>query len=172
MTSTAFDKAKSTPAGLPPYNTIYQWFFTETFMGMTDFNILLEPRWWKQEDGSTGTSPFDANMDGDDLLSPKLLEYFDFLVAHAPFNRNTSSTAVTLGIDADVLGDMHGCAKEHSSDENVLALGTMVKAYYGKRGAVAAELAREEDAPAKRSRRELFNELSASAATPAARHSV
>ncbi len=107
-------------------------------MTMTDFQLLTNTKWCVQPDGTHWRVPFDANLDSMDLLSLKLLEYFDFLVAHTPFNSNTTSTNTSLGLDTEITGLMCRCSKEHRSYENVLAMGTMVNYYYGKCGSILA----------------------------------
>ena len=95
MTGTAVDENIK---NLPEYNDIFYWFFKQVFTSLIDMDFLLKKEHWKQaETGDPGKSPADACLNlvlkpGDDpkvesidLLSGRLLQYFDFLVANAPW---------------------------------------------------------------------------------------
>jgi hypothetical protein len=121
MTTTAFDSAASVDGGLPPYNDLYINFLSKVFLQMTDFKVILDPDTWIDGEGKRGTSPFDAALLGFDLLSKKLLEYFDFLVAHSPWFVSAGRKG-SVGLNADVLRSLSGSQQEHQSRDNMLAM--------------------------------------------------
>jgi hypothetical protein len=128
---------------LSNYNSIYEYMLREHFFKLTDFTILLDSDLWRDEEGNQGDSPFDASFRGRDLLSSKTLEYWDFLVANAPWFNAISSQA---------LDDAKALAKEHDQQSSIIKLENILSRCASKKprglGATALEL----DGPAKRRR--------------------
>jgi hypothetical protein len=91
---------------LPMYNDIFFYMFEECFCKLIDFERFMDPTWWVSPDGEPGESPFDtsffAGERARDILTGKLLQYLDFLVANTPWFNGTNSSALdsVVGIDA------------------------------------------------------------------------
>ncbi len=131
MTVEGFDAAKD-PDSLPPYNDIFGNFLQHSFLTMTDMKMMfLDRSLWKNEEGGKGMSPFDAHYIGYDLLSARILEYFDLLVAHSPWNVAKGSDATALGLNADIVSSLQGCKAEHATQDNINALEEICVAIWG-----------------------------------------
>jgi hypothetical protein len=96
----------------------------DVFFKLTDFSRLTDPDSWLDEGGGPGTSPFDCSLHGRDMLTGKMLEYWDFLMANAPFY-NT--------VNMDVMDELTGSEFEHNSTANMLALEKILKMRYEKK---------------------------------------
>lgn len=156
MTSTAFDAASIDD--LPPYNDTYVYMLLNCFTRLTDFRVLLDPDTWGEDGG--GASPFDSQVAGEDILTGKTLAYWDFLVAHSPWNQTTfAGVKVTTGIKDEVVEDMDGCEDDHDRQENMRALDNILKEHFGNKRQDSAE---DLGGPVLKRRRELLEELEAS----------
>ena len=159
MTVEGFDAAKDRNS-LPPYNELFGNFLQHSFLTMTDMkHMFLDRSMWKNEEGGKGISPFDAHYIGYDLLSARLLEYFDLLVAHSPWSVAKGSDATALGLNADVVSSLQGCKAEHASQENINALEKLCVAIWGDGKQQGGDCSDSDDDinPPKR-RRALFKE--------------
>ncbi len=68
--------------------------FELCFSKLIDFKRLMDPTWWVSPDGDPGESPFDMLFFmGDsarDILTRRLLQYFNFLNANMPWFNSTN----------------------------------------------------------------------------------
>ncbi len=88
MTGEEFDTAPSIPEGLSPNNDLF----------VTGFKCILDSKNWTDCNGnSTGSSLFDVCIMGFDLLSKRLLEYFNHTQWFFMSGKNGS--AVSLNTD-------------------------------------------------------------------------
>ncbi len=136
-------------AAFPPgtllscYNSTYEYMLREHFLKLTDFTVLLDADLWRDEEGKPGDSPFDAMFRGRDLLSSKTLEYWDFLVANAPWYNAISGPA---------LDDARALAKEHDRQSSIIKLENILSRCASRKVRGLGVAALEVDGPCKRRR--------------------
>ena len=77
------------------YNDIYCYLVVNCFMKLTDFGNITDPANWLPPEEGNIACPFDAVFEDIDLLSDRMLQYWDFLVANAPFFNLWHGDAIT-----------------------------------------------------------------------------
>ena len=157
----AFDAAAKDD--LPPYNATYVYLLVHCFTRLTDFKVLLDPESWGVSDG--GESPFDCEVAGCEVLTSKTLAYWDFLVAHSPWNQTThGGVKVTTGIKEEVLAAMDGCQQEHETRVHMQALAQILKENFTGKKLANVVLDEEVGAPPPKRSRDILKELEAGSA--------
>jgi hypothetical protein len=117
----------------PMYNEIFFYMFEECFTKLIDFERLMDPTWWVSPDGDAGESPFDTSFfAGDrarDILTGRLLQYFDFLVANSPWFNGTNCNA---------FDSVSGIDTHHESSAAMTELRDKMRDRYGTKSAPAS----------------------------------
>ena len=102
-----------------------------------------------EDDGSgckPGCSPFEAEFESFNLLSSKLLEYIDFLVANAPWYNSFSALAMDSTRDIEIF---------HQNVKSAKELKAVMERLYAS-GDLQADLSTANSSASKKRRRELI----------------
>eukprot|EP00961_Rhodomonas_salina_P104177 1402435-Rhodomonas_salina.1 len=107
---------------------------------MASMQYLFDESTWVSPDSGKGTSPIDSSYCGVDLLSGKLLAYWDFIIANALWHNS---------VHQEALESVKGLAFEHNKPSAIGELDVLLKSVLSHARSSALERAEQ---PPQRSR--------------------